>query len=79
MRARSAWQALRTISHPLGRDLRYNPPREDRFGSLRNATGAALLRGPGSTPVDLRQAIASDGGPPELMTLVQKIRSAPTP
>jgi alkylhydroperoxidase/carboxymuconolactone decarboxylase family protein YurZ len=50
-------------------------PMEDRFASLRNATAAALLQDPGATPADLRQAIASGNAPPELMTLVQKIRS----
>ena len=48
---------------------------EDRFASLRNATAAALLQGSGATPSVLRQAIASGSAPPELMTLVQKIRS----
>ena len=48
---------------------------EDRFASFRNATAAALLQGSGSTSSDLRQAIASGSAPPELMTLVQKIRS----
>ena len=48
---------------------------EDRFASFRNATAAALLQGSGAAPNDLRQAIASGSAPPELMTLVQKIRS----
>ena len=48
---------------------------EDRFASFRSATAAALLQGPGATPSDLRQAIATGSAPPELMTLVQKIRS----
>jgi hypothetical protein len=48
---------------------------EDRFASFRNATAAALLQGYGATPKDLRQAIASGSAPPELVPLVQKIRS----
>jgi len=48
---------------------------EDRFAPFRNATAAALLQGSGATPSGLRQAIASGSAPPELMTLVQKIRS----
>lgn len=48
---------------------------EDRFASLRNATASALLQGSGATPADLRQAIARGDAPPELITLVQKIRS----
>jgi alkylhydroperoxidase family enzyme len=50
---------------------------DDRFASFRAATAAALLRGPGATPDDLRQAIARGSAPPELMTLVEKIRSRP--
>ena len=50
---------------------------DDRFASLRNATAAALLRGSGATPGDLRQAIAGGTAPPELVALVQKIRSRP--
>jgi hypothetical protein len=50
-------------------------PMEDRFASFRNATAAALLQGSGATPNDLRQAIASGSAPPELVPLVQKIRS----
>lgn len=52
-------------------------PMEDRFASFRRATAAALLQGSGATPNGLRQAIASGSAPPELMTLVQKIRSRP--
>jgi hypothetical protein len=48
---------------------------EDRFASFRNATAAALMHGSGATSSDLRQAIASGNAPPELETLVQKIRS----
>ena len=62
--------------HPLSRSiLHYNAAMEDRFASFRSATAAALLQGSGATPSDLRQAIASGSAPPELMTLVQKIRS----
>jgi hypothetical protein len=52
-------------------------PMEDRFATFRTATAAALLRGSGATPDNLRQAIAGGSAPPELMTLVQKIRSRP--
>ena len=48
---------------------------DDRFASFRETTAAALLQGRGSMPDDLRQAIAGGSAPPELMTLVQKIRS----
>jgi alkylhydroperoxidase family enzyme len=48
---------------------------DDRFASFRNATAAALLRSHGTTPVELRQAIASGNPPPELKALVQKIRT----
>jgi hypothetical protein len=47
----------------------------DRFASFRNATTAALLQSSGSTPSGLRQAISSGNPPPELTTLVQKIRT----
>lgn len=47
----------------------------DRFAQLRNATSAAVLRGPGSTLNDLRRAIANGNAPPELLSLVEKIRS----
>jgi hypothetical protein len=40
-------------------------PMEDRFASFRNATAAALLRGSGATPHNLREAIASGSAPPE--------------
>jgi alkylhydroperoxidase family enzyme len=50
---------------------------DDRFATFRNATAAALLKRPGATPDGLRQAIAAGSPPPELMTLVQKIRSRP--
>ena len=57
--------------------VNYNSPMEDRFASFRNATAAALLQGSGSTPDNLRQAIAGGSAPPELNALVQKIRSTP--
>jgi len=47
----------------------------DRFASLRHATASALLEGSGTTSVDLRRAIARGDPPPELVTLVQKIRA----
>ena len=50
---------------------------DDRFASLRNATATALLRGSGATPDTLRQAIAGGSAPPELVALVDKIRSRP--
>jgi len=50
---------------------------EDRFASFRNATAAALLQGSGATPNNLREAIASGSAPPELLALVEKIRSRP--
>ena len=55
--------------------LRYNEVMDDRFASFRNATAEALLNGTGATPAELRQAIARGSAPPELMSLVQKIRS----
>jgi hypothetical protein len=48
---------------------------DDRFASFRNATSDALLTKAGATPAELRQAIARGTPPPELMSLVQKIRS----
>jgi hypothetical protein len=51
------------------------PAMDDRFGSFRNATSAALLKSPAATSAELRQAIAGGNPPPELKTLVQKIRS----
>jgi SpoVK/Ycf46/Vps4 family AAA+-type ATPase len=46
----------------------------DPFASFREATAAALLRGPATTPPELRQAVARGIPPPELATLVEKIR-----
>jgi alkylhydroperoxidase family enzyme len=48
---------------------------DDRFAPLRKATASALLGGSGTTPAELRQAIARGCPPQELMTLVNKIRS----
>ena len=47
---------------------------DDRFASLRNATAEALLNSPATTPTELRQSVASGDAPPDLKTLVQKIR-----
>src|SRR5262245_12015345 len=55
--------------------LGYNAPVTDRFALLRNATAAALLRSPGATPDTLRQAVAAGLPPPDLTTLVEKIRA----
>jgi hypothetical protein len=51
------------------------PPVDDRFASFRNATAAALLEGAGATTDELRRSIVRGSPPPELVTLVQKIRS----
>ena len=48
---------------------------DDRFESFRKATAGALLSGPGATSPELRQSVARGNPPPELTTLVQKIRS----
>ena len=48
---------------------------KDRFASFRNATASAVLRGPGATPPDLRQAIAGGTPPAELIALVRTIRA----
>ncbi len=48
---------------------------EDRFVHLRNATKAAVLDGNGQTPSELRRAAAKGEVPPNLASLVQKIRS----
>lgn len=48
---------------------------DDRFASFRNATADALLNRAGATPVELRQSIARGNAPPELMSLVEKIRA----
>ena len=46
----------------------------DRFAPLREATATALLRGDAATPPQLRQSVARGAPPPDLATLVQKIR-----
>jgi hypothetical protein len=45
----------------------------DRFHELKGATAAALLRGPGASPAELRQACARAEAPEELRALVEKI------
>jgi hypothetical protein len=45
----------------------------DRFADLRDATSAALLRGPGASSPELRQACARGEAPAELRALVEKI------
>ena len=47
---------------------------EDRFAALREATAAALLRGPATTTPELRRAVALGEPPPELAGLVDKVR-----
>jgi hypothetical protein len=46
---------------------------EDRFAALKEATAAALLRGPGASPTHLRQACARGEAPDDLRALVEKI------
>ncbi|MGD0526048.1 MAG: hypothetical protein ABSE49_12935 [Polyangiaceae bacterium] len=46
----------------------------DRLRELKEATAAALLRGPGSSPAELRQACARGEAPAELRALVEKIQ-----
>jgi alkylhydroperoxidase family enzyme len=46
---------------------------KDRFRELKEATAAALLRGPGASPAELRQACALGEAPDELRELVEKI------
>jgi hypothetical protein len=45
----------------------------DRFRELREATAAAVLRGPGATSAELRQGCAREEVPDELRALVEKI------
>jgi len=45
----------------------------DRLRELKEATAAALLRGPGATPAELRQACARGEAPTELRALVETI------
>lgn len=44
------------------------------FSELEGATAAAVLRGPGTTSAELRQAVARGEPPEELRALVDKIR-----
>ena len=46
----------------------------DSHGELKDATAAAVLDGPGTTPETLRQAVARGEAPEELRALVDKIR-----
>jgi len=48
---------------------------DDRFANLRNATKGAVFDGGGQTPSELRRAVGTGAAPPNLATLVQKIRS----
>ena len=45
----------------------------DRFRELKEATATALLRGPGASTTELRQACARGEPPEELRVLVEKI------
>jgi alkylhydroperoxidase family enzyme len=47
---------------------------EDPIAVLRQATASALLDGPGTTPAELRRAVARGTPPPDLAALVDKIR-----
>ena len=48
---------------------------KDKFLSFRDATARALFGDQGTTPRDLRVAVAKGDPPPSLVSLVQKIRS----
>ncbi len=50
---------------------------DSEFDSLRAATADAVLRGPGTTSPELRQAVAAGDAPEALRGLVEKIRSTP--
>jgi len=50
-------------------------PVDDRFGSLRHATAASILDGEGATTSEVRKAVANGTPPPDLRSLVDKIRS----
>jgi hypothetical protein len=47
---------------------------DDRFRALQEATAQAVLRGPGTTSPELREAVAHGEPPEELRALVDKIR-----
>lgn len=49
----------------------------DRFRPLREATLDAVLRGPGRTAAELRQALSRGEAPPDLAALVDRIRHTP--
>ncbi|HEX3346323.1 MAG TPA: hypothetical protein VHS09_17185 [Polyangiaceae bacterium] len=51
---------------------------DDRFRELKEATAAALLRGPGATAAELRQACAGGEAPAELRALVEAIDRRPS-
>lgn len=46
----------------------------DRFASLRDATSAAILKSAGATSTRLRDLLVTGAAPPELASLVEKIR-----
>ena len=48
---------------------------DDPLDPLREATALAVLRGPGTTSADLRQAVARGEAPDDLGALVEKIRA----
>ena len=51
--------------------------KNEKYGALREATRAALFSSDGTIPVDVRLSIANGTPPPELVGLVQKIRTSP--
>ena len=48
---------------------------DDPLDPLKEATALAVLRGPGTTSADLRQAVARGEAPDDLGALVEKIRA----